>query len=50
MPSYVVLLATVGGLATFGANGFVIGPLVAAMFLTAWHIFVGSKEQQEVRN
>ena len=48
MPSYVVLLATLGGLAIFGANGFVIGPLVAAMFLTAWHIFVGSKEPQEV--
>ncbi|MBR0812091.1 MULTISPECIES: AI-2E family transporter [Bradyrhizobium] len=49
MPSYVVLLATLGGLATFGANGFVIGPLVAAMFLTAWQIYVGSKMQQEVR-
>ena len=49
MPSYVVLLATLGGLATFGANGFVIGPLVAAMFLTAWQIFVGSKAQKEVR-
>lgn len=48
MPGYVVLLATLGGLATFGANGFVIGPLVAAMFLTAWHIFVGSKERQQV--
>ncbi|MBR1131210.1 AI-2E family transporter [Bradyrhizobium iriomotense] len=46
MPSYIVLLATLGGLATFGANGFVIGPLVAAMFLTTWHIFVGSKAQQ----
>ncbi|MBH5372654.1 AI-2E family transporter [Bradyrhizobium glycinis] len=46
MPSYVVLLATLGGLATFGANGFVIGPLVAAMFLTTWHIFVVSKSQQ----
>ncbi|MDA9423209.1 MULTISPECIES: AI-2E family transporter [Bradyrhizobium] len=46
MPSYVVLLATLGGLATFGANGFVIGPLVAAMFLTTWHIFVASKAQQ----
>nr|WP_249790267.1 AI-2E family transporter [Bradyrhizobium yuanmingense] len=46
MPSYVVLLATLGGLATFGANGFVIGPLVAAMFLTTWHIFVGSKWRQ----
>ncbi|WP_063685401.1 AI-2E family transporter [Bradyrhizobium stylosanthis] len=45
MPSYVVLLATLGGLATFGANGFVIGPLVAAMFLAAWHIFVSAKER-----
>jgi predicted PurR-regulated permease PerM len=23
----------------FGVNGFVIGPLVAAMFMAAWHIF-----------
>lgn len=49
MPSYIVLLATLGGLAAFGANGFVIGPLVAAMFLTAWQVFVRSKEQREVR-
>ncbi|MDD1531993.1 MULTISPECIES: AI-2E family transporter [unclassified Bradyrhizobium] len=49
MPSYVVLLATLGGLATFGANGFVIGPLVAAMFLTAWSIYGGSKERLKVR-
>ena len=49
MPSYVVLLATLGGLATFGANGFVIGPLVAAMFLTAWHIYVGAKEGRQLR-
>ncbi|MGT2436643.1 AI-2E family transporter [Bradyrhizobium betae] len=50
MPSYIVLLATLGGLATFGANGFVIGPLVAAMFLTVWQIFVGSKEPHDARN
>lgn len=49
MPSYVVLLATLGGLASFGANGFVIGPLVAAMFLTAWQIFMSSKARQEAR-
>ncbi|MBB4426888.1 putative PurR-regulated permease PerM [Bradyrhizobium sp. CIR48] len=49
MPSYIVLLATLGGLAAFGANGFVIGPLVAAMFLTAWQVYVRSKEQQEAR-
>jgi predicted PurR-regulated permease PerM len=36
MPSYVVLLSTLGGIATFGINGFVIGPLAAALFLSAW--------------
>jgi len=39
MPDYVVLIATLGGLAVFGANGFVLGPLVAAMFIAAWDIF-----------
>jgi predicted PurR-regulated permease PerM len=39
MPDYVVLLSTLGGLATFGFNGIVIGPMVAAMFITVWDIF-----------
>jgi predicted PurR-regulated permease PerM len=39
IPDYVVLITTLGGLSTFGANGFVIGPLVAAMFIAAWDIF-----------
>ena len=38
MPSYVVLLSTFSGIATFGINGFVIGPLAAALFLTAWEM------------
>ncbi|MBC7547033.1 MAG: AI-2E family transporter, partial [Polaromonas sp.] len=33
MPDYVVLMSTLGGMAVFGLNGFVIGPLVAAMFM-----------------
>ena len=33
MPDYVVLISTVGGLALFGLNGFVIGPVIAAMFI-----------------
>ena len=36
MPSYVVLISTLGGLAVFGVNGFVVGPLVAALFLVTW--------------
>ena len=41
MPDYVVLISTIGGLSLFGLNGFVIGPLVAALFMAAWDIFSG---------
>jgi predicted PurR-regulated permease PerM len=39
MPDYVVLVSTLGGLAIFGFNGFVLGPVVAAIFIAAWDIF-----------
>lgn len=38
MPDYVVLTSTLGGMALFGLNGFVIGPLVAALFIAAWDL------------
>ena len=44
MPDYVVLISTLGGLATFGLNGFVIGPVIAAIFIAAWDIFSESNE------
>jgi len=34
------LLSTLGGLAMFGINGFVMGPLVAALFNAFWGIFI----------
>ncbi len=40
LPDYLVLLSTLGGIALFGVNGFVIGPLVAAVFLAFWGIFI----------
>ncbi|MDF3012378.1 MAG: family transporter [Cellvibrio sp.] len=40
LPDYVVLLSTLGGLGLFGINGFVIGPLVAALFIAFWGIFM----------
>ena len=43
MPDYVVLISTVGGLALIGINGFVIGPLVAAMFMSAWQILAAER-------
>lgn len=39
MPDYLILLATLGGLAIFGLSGFVIGPVIAALFLTVWQMF-----------
>lgn len=39
MPDYLVLLATLGGLMVFGLSGFVIGPVIAALFLVVWEMF-----------
>lgn len=40
LPDYLVLLSTLGGFVLFGINGFVIGPLVAALFVAFWQIFM----------
>ena len=39
MPDYVVMITTLGGMAVFGINGFVVGPAIAAMFIAVWHIY-----------
>ena len=39
MHDLLVLLSTFGGLAMFGLPGFIIGPIVAALFLTAWGLY-----------
>ncbi|MBD9501142.1 AI-2E family transporter [Pseudomonas sp. BGr12] len=41
MPDYVVLISTLGGMSLFGLNGFVIGPLIAALFMASWDLFTG---------
>jgi predicted PurR-regulated permease PerM len=43
MPDYLVLVSTLGGLAVFGVNGLVIGPVIAAMFIVAWDLFRTSR-------
>jgi predicted PurR-regulated permease PerM len=42
MPDYIVLMSTIGGMAIFGINGFVIGPVIAALFMAAWGLFADS--------
>jgi len=43
MPDYIVLISTLGGIAIFGINGFIIGPVIAALFMVAWSIFATSR-------
>ncbi|MCO5100339.1 MAG: AI-2E family transporter [Burkholderiaceae bacterium] len=44
MPDYLALISTLGGLAVFGINGFVIGPVIAALFMAAWEVVAASRE------
>src|SRR5690606_28556317 len=38
MPDYLILLSTLGGLTAFGLAGIVIGPIIAAFFLSCWEM------------
>ena len=39
LPDYIVLISTLGGMALFGLTGFVIGPVIAALFIACWDLF-----------
>lgn len=39
MPDLIILISTLGGLAVFGAEGLIIGPVIAGLFITMWEIF-----------
>ncbi len=39
MPDLLILLGTLGGLVLFGVAGIIIGPIVAALFVTVWEIY-----------
>ncbi|KPH66813.1 AI-2E family transporter [Novosphingobium aerophilum] len=38
MPDFVVLIATLAGLQIFGLNGFIVGPVIAALFIAVWNL------------
>jgi predicted PurR-regulated permease PerM len=40
LPDYLVLFSTLGGITLMGINGFVLGPMIAALFLVFWQIFI----------
>ena len=39
LPDYMILLTTLGGVSLVGLSGFIIGPIIAALFLTLWSLF-----------
>ncbi|MFF7710105.1 AI-2E family transporter [Pseudomonas sp. NPDC007930] len=48
MPDYLVLVSTLGGISVFGLNGFVIGPLIAALFMSTWSIFAANPKPMQL--
>lgn len=44
MPDYVVLISTIGGIASFGMQGFITGPVIAAMFMAVWTTFLAQDQ------
>ncbi|MHB1397851.1 MAG: AI-2E family transporter [Trichloromonadaceae bacterium] len=39
MHDLMIFLGTLGGIALFGVIGFIIGPIIAALFVTIWEIY-----------
>lgn len=39
MPDLLILVSTFGGLSVFGAVGLIVGPVIAAVFVTMWDVF-----------
>ncbi len=39
MHDLLILFSTLGGIYLFGAIGIIVGPIVAALFVTVWDIY-----------
>ena len=39
MPDLLILLGTIGGIILFGVAGFIIGPIVGALFVSVWELY-----------
>lgn len=47
MHSLLIFLSTLGGIAAFGFSGFILGPVIASLFLAAWQLFPDIYQKQE---
>jgi predicted PurR-regulated permease PerM len=39
LPDLLILVSTLGGLTLFGAVGLILGPIIAALFVTVWDLY-----------
>ena len=39
LPDLIILVSTLGGFVLFGPLGFIVGPIVAALFVTVWDLY-----------
>jgi predicted PurR-regulated permease PerM len=46
VPDYVILITTLGGFELMGFNGFVMGPVIAALFIAIWQVVGESRADQ----
>jgi predicted PurR-regulated permease PerM len=50
IPDAIILISTLGGITLFGITGFIIGPVIAGLFLSMWKIFeVDYREELEIQ-
>jgi predicted PurR-regulated permease PerM len=49
MHSLLIFLSTLGGIATLGFSGFVLGPVIASLFLASWRLFLEIYQEEEVK-
>lgn len=49
LPDYVILFTTIGGITVMGTEGFVAGPLIAALVTVFWGFFIDEFNRPETR-
>jgi len=50
LPDYLILISTLGGITWFGLSGFVLGPVIAALFITCWQMMGEAYGEQNKSN
>ncbi|HPD56466.1 MAG TPA: AI-2E family transporter [Smithellaceae bacterium] len=50
MHPLLIFLSTLGGLAVFGVSGFVLGPVIASLFLASWRLFLELHKKEEIES